>query len=64
MDKKEELLKELEALLTYNKEDLEIDKNLIKYLDNSTLENMIDKIKRRREKLIESEREWLFKLVN
>jgi len=56
---KEEQLAEIEKLMAYGRKDPTIDPSLLKYLDSEALQSIVDKLRKRRENLIEEEKEWL-----
>jgi hypothetical protein len=58
---KEKLLEEIRQLLAYGGEAPEIDPALLEYLDEGTLETMLDRLREKHSRLTEEDREWLRK---
>lgn len=58
-DKKYELLQRIEKLMSYSEAKPTIEPSLLKYLDETALRGILETLERRREKLIEDEKEWL-----
>ena len=56
---KEELLKEIEKLMAYGKEDPTINPSLLEYLDLETLISIHDSLKEKTATLKEEDKEWL-----
>ena len=56
---KKRLLEELRELLAYGNEAPEIDPALLEYLDESTLDTMLKRLKEKHSRLTEEDREWL-----
>ncbi len=59
LDEKENLLKEIESLIAYGKEESFIDRNLLKYMDIDTLLSMRDSLSSKVAKLKDEDIEWL-----
>lgn len=60
MQTKEELLKEIESLLSYKPEDtLEINPNYLEYLELESLESIKKELMEKVGKLKEEDKEWL-----
>ncbi len=58
--KKRELLKRIEALMRYDDSaETTIEPSLLKYLDETALQHLINSLEKRRKNLLEEEREWL-----
>lgn len=59
LDEKENLLKEIERLIAYGKEESFIDRNLLKYMDIDTLTSMRDSLSQKVNRLKDEDIEWL-----
>ena len=59
LDEKENLLKEIERLIAYGKEESFIDRNLLKYMDMDTLTSMRDSLSQKVNRLKDEDIEWL-----
>jgi hypothetical protein len=59
MNEKEKLLKEINALLSYGKNEETIDASLLKYLEKDMLENIKKSLQNRTHDLKEEDKEWL-----
>ncbi len=59
LDEKENLLKEIESLIAYGKEESFIDRNLLKYMDIDTLVSLRDSLSSKVAKLKDEDIEWL-----
>ena len=56
---KEQLLARIEELMSYGEEKETIDPSLLKYLDEASLSQIVEKIEKRRRNRIDEEKEWL-----
>jgi hypothetical protein len=56
---KEKLLEEIRQLLAYGGEAPEIDPALLEYLDEGTLQHMLERLREKHTRLSEEDREWL-----
>ncbi len=59
LDEKENLLREIESLIAYGKEESFIDRNLLKYMDIDTLLSIRDSLSSKVAKLKDEDIEWL-----
>ena len=59
LDEKENLLREIESLIAYGKEESFIDRNLLKYMDIDTLVSLRDSLSSKVAKLKDEDIEWL-----
>ena len=59
IDEKEQLLKEIERLIAYGKEEPFIDRKLLKYMDIDTLTSIRDSLSKRVNLLKDEDIEWL-----
>ena len=59
LDEKENLLREIESLIAYGKEESFIDRNLLKYMDINTLVSLRDSLSSKVAKLKDEDIEWL-----
>ena len=60
MEEKDYLLKEIEELLSFEKESLDL--SLVKNLELKDLYDIRDSLQANREKIIENDRDWLLSL--
>ncbi|WP_292663054.1 hypothetical protein [Nitratifractor sp.] len=58
-EKKRKMLQRIEELMSYGEPTPTIEPSLLKYLDEAALRGILETLERRREKLIEDEKEWL-----